>query len=322
MYGPSFLVFYAGFIIFMILLLLIVKKMIDRSNNRPIPQISNNVDPFEISYLRGKEEELARSVVFSLIKKDFLEFSETKTSVKRKESKVRTDNLSKIESIALNWFGKERSTSEIFQSTGLILQLTSYGMNYKQKLENEQLLIDSETQKNYALIKWSALAAIFGLGVYKVLVAISKGNFNIMFLVIMAFIGFTIIKRVSTMPRISRLGQDYLNRLQLTFDSLKNNTLDQFSTRNKDLPTQQTTFAGIDPMLLSVGVFGGAILAGTVYDNYNQVFAKSLNSTNAYSSGCGIGCGDCSSGSSWGSGSSCSSCSSCGGGCGGCGGCS
>lgn len=168
-----------------------------------------------------------------------------------------------------------------------------------------------------------ALLAVAALGIYKAFIAISKGHTNIIFLIILGVIGFGVIYFVSFVPRISKLGKTYLQRLQLTFESLKDDTLSHYSYVKKAKKEPRKTSAGIDPMLLSVGVFGGGILAGTTYNSYNLAFKKSNNERYS-SSGCcaGCGCGDCrTSSSSWSScssSSSCSSCSSCGGGCGGC----
>lgn len=88
LYGPTFLFIYAVFIFLTVIFLFIIKRFFDSSDKLPIPNIHNNVDPFEISYLRGAETELARSVIFSLMQKDFLEFSADKTSINRKNAQM------------------------------------------------------------------------------------------------------------------------------------------------------------------------------------------------------------------------------------------
>lgn len=325
MSGPYFLVFYTSFIVAMIVIVAIMKTVVDSTGKLPIPQISNEVDPYEISYLRGEERELARSVIFSLIKKGFLEFSETKISVKKSKYTGNIESISKIEQITLDWFGTERTTREVFEPTGLIEQLASYGRVYKEKLERQNMLVNDDIKAKLTFVRWFAIVAVIGLGFYKASAAIAKGHSNIIILVILAVIGFAVIYFMSFSPRISKLGKTYLRRLQLAFDTLKNNTLDFYTNPDKPQMPPQNTLTGIDPMLLSVGVFGGGILAGTAFDSYNQAFKKSDAKQN-YNDGCGAGCGcgDCSSTSSL---SSCNSTSSCSSGsscssCGGCGGCS
>ena len=329
MYGPYFLMFYSVFVVAVVVFVIVLKKFVDSTNKLAIPKIANDVDPYEISYLRGEESELARSVIFNLVKNEYLEFSETKVSIKRTAKTHNIDKLSKIEKITLQWLGKERSTKEIFETNGLVLQLKSYGMSYEQKLESQHLLVGDDISSKMAKVRWLAMLTIAGLGFYKAFAAVYKGNFNIIFLIIIALIGFIVVYFASQLPRISKLGKIYLQRLQYTFGSLKTNAVNQNWDKKQPQSQEQTTFAGVDPMLLSVSIFGGGILAGTAYNNFNLAFKKSNKENHYNEAGCdaGCGCGDCSStgSSSWSScdsSSSCSSCSSCGGGCGGCGGCS
>ncbi|HVE58180.1 MAG TPA: hypothetical protein VNB22_15210, partial [Pyrinomonadaceae bacterium] len=125
---------------------------------------------------------------------------------------------------------------------------------------------------------------------------------------------------VSNFPRVTKLGKAYLERLQTAFDNLKYTSQAAYIASNQPMVAPQTSFAGVDPLLLSVGVFGSGILAGTVFDSYNQAFQRAQSASIAGGSSCSSGCGSCSTGG----GSSCSSGgdggSSCGGGCGGCGG--
>lgn len=322
MYGPYFLAFYGVLIAAAVGFLWILGRSIDRTGAMPLPQIPATVDPFEIAYLRGQETELARAAVFSLINKGLIEFSESRNSVVRKKADASSERLTKIERITLDWIGGLRMTSEIFSEDGLLKQLEPYAREYRHRLERSNLLIGESTRNSYAGIKRAVLIVLLGLAGYKVLAAVMNGRFNIIFLLILGYLGYLAIKKISSLPRISKLGESYLSRLQLTFADLKNKALPVIGDRETGPARARTTLAGIDPLLLSVGVFGSAVLAGTVYDSYNQVFARSYRQQSESSGHCGAGCGICSSCSGVSSGSSCSSCSSCGGGCGGCGGCS
>jgi hypothetical protein len=145
--------------------------------------------------------------------------------------------------------------------------------------------------------------AILALGGYKFAAAIYHGRTNLSFLIVLAIAGVVIALIAGRLPRVTKLGNAYLERLKLAFGPAGGHPA-------VAAPNSRGA-AGVDPLLLAVGVFGTAALAGTAYSYYNDAFRKSENAA-----GCGSGCGTCSS-------SSCSSGdsgSSCGGGCGGCGG--
>lgn len=188
---------------------------------------------------------------------------------------------------------------------------------YQARLESQQLLTGEDMRIRLKPWKLGAYLLILVLCFYKLIAALLNGYTNVIFLVIFGIAGVLLTKFVSNLPRLTKLGKQHLERLQLAFDSLKTKTqtVNQFAGQPQN--SVQPAFAGVDPLLLGVGVFGGAFLAGTAYDSYNQAFQRAQNQTAAGS--CGSGCGT--SCSSDGGSSSCSGGSSCGGGgCGGCGG--
>lgn len=321
MYGTLFLVFYGFVIVFTLIGLVIAKSQIDNSDKLPLPPIPAQIDPYEIAYLRGGINEVSRSVVFGLMQKGLIEIkTEGKTSeINRITPQINVSGLMQIEQLALNWIGTKRETKEVFDKNyGLTMQLESYGTTYQARLEQQQMLAGDDLKIRFQPWKWAAYLITLGLGGFKLIAALLTGYFNILFLIIFAVAGLLIARSIAKLPRITKLGKAYLERLQMTFDNLKYQSQAPYIPNGQQRGVQQTSFAGVDPLLLSVGVFGSAILAGTIYDNYNQAFARAQNQSVASGSSCGSGCGSCSAG-----GSSCSSAdggSSCGGGCGGCGG--
>ncbi|HEX8288203.1 MAG TPA: TIGR04222 domain-containing membrane protein [Pyrinomonadaceae bacterium] len=313
MYGPYFLVFYGFVIFFTLIFLAFVKTRIDKTSALPLPPIPAQIDPYEIAYLRGGINEVARSIVFSLMQKGHIELTtEGKTTQIRRLNNQTNGSLSEIERQSLVWFGQTREIKEVFETNGLISYLESYGLTYHSRLERAQLLFNDNLRNSFAPWKRAALVIILGLGAYKLLAALAYGSFNIILLVIFAVAGASIVASVSKLPRVTNLGRAYLERLQLAFENLKYQSQAAYIPNGQQRGTVQPTFGGADPLLLSVGVFGTGILAGTVFDNYNQAFQRAQQQTAA--SSCGSGCGSsCSSGSSGDGGS-------CGGGCGGCGG--
>lgn len=324
MYGPYFLMFFGFLIFFAVMILALVKTQFDKTDRFAIPAIPPNPDPYEIAYLRGGTNEVARSVIFSLIQKGFVEIDNISTPAVVKKTLNQPDrrSLNQIEQMTLGWLGVSREPKEFFGTNGLAEQLKVHATTYQGRLEQQQMLTSETDRAAFAPVKWSVLLLIFVFGAYKTFAAILHGKFNIIFLIIFTIVGLLIAKAVSNLPRITKLGKAYLDRLQTAFDNLKYTSQRAYISSNQPQAAPQTTFAGVDPLLLSVGVFGSGILAGTVFADYNQTFQRAQNQSAAGGSSCSGGCG---SSSSDGGGSSCSSGdggggSSCGGGCGGCGG--
>lgn len=302
--GTSFLVLFIVFIVITLAVLAVARAITDSTDKLPIPAIPPEVDPYEIAYLRGGANELARSVVFSLVQKGFVEIvpGEKESRIRRINNGVDPRTLPEIEESALRWFENGRDANEVFDtSAGLIARMESRGARYELELSRRQFLMPDEWKgrmKKYAL---AAILAIVGVGGFKIVVALMSGRFNVLFAVFLMIVGAVIAGGIGKLPRVTKLGKQYIARLQSAFDGLKYQTPQTL--------IRQTGAAGIDPLLLSVGVFGSSILAGTMYASYNDTFAKQQQS----GSGCGSGCGSACS-SSCGSGDG----GGCGGGCGGC----
>jgi uncharacterized protein (TIGR04222 family) len=316
MYGPYFLVLYGFVNLFTLIFLWFAKSGIDKTNNLPLPPIPARIDPFEIAYLRGGINEVARSVIFSLMQKNYVELkTEGKTSQIKRINNQNNNNLSEIEREALSWIGCSRDVKDVFQSSGLGSELENYGKTFQARLESQHMLVGDDLKISFSPWRRMAYLIILGLGAYKILAALAYGQFNFIGIIVLALCGFFIARAVAKLPRITELGKAYLERLQLAFDTLKYQSQAAYIPTNQPKTLPQTTFGGVDPLLLSVGVFGSGILVGTVFDSYNQAFQKAQQQSAA--SSCGSGCGSsCSSGSSSDGGSSCGSgCGGCGGGC-------
>lgn len=308
MSGPTFLALFFGVTIVSVVFFNLLKHSFDWTSRMPIPNIPQDIDPFEIAYLRGGENELARSVVFSLTKKGFLEITnEAKTSfISQTKTQPNWTELSQIERNVLPFFQITRETKDIFAANGLVSIVAPFATVCKSKANLSHFLtpesVKSKT-KMFALL-FAGLIAV--LGVYKLFLAYLGGISNVIFLIVflaIALIAFGIMSKTS---RLSLLGKKYLESLQTAFERLKNvNTI----TNNQFVP--QTTFGAIDPTMLAVGLFGTSVLAGSAYGNYEQAFHRSSST-----SGCGSGCGSssCSSGDS-GGGDGGGGCGGCGGGC-------
>ena len=321
--GPSFLVLYSFLIISTIIGYRVLKNRLDRTTHFAVPPIPGNPDAFEIAYLRGGANELARAVVFSMAQKNLLTFEsgEKISRIHLTDAQIDRRDLSPIQLTAFDWLGKTRETNELFKKDGLTNALKPFYENYQARLEMQHFFPDEEMKKQNKRLAIKAFLVFGALGAYKFLAALYNGYSNVIGIVVITFIGLFVLGITANMPRLTKLGQTYLERLQLAFDRIRP------SNHNADIYKQNASssnIAAVDPFLLSVGVFGGAALAGTIYSDYNRAFERAQNQSAASSSGCATGCGSSSCSSS--NGSSSSSCSSgdggssCGGGCGGCGG--
>jgi uncharacterized protein (TIGR04222 family) len=328
MSGPYFLVLYGFIIFFAVIILGLVKSQFDRTDRFAVPSIPPNLDPYEIAYLRGGINEVARSVIFSLTQKGYVEIDNSAASpvIKKSPNPPTSNRLSPIEQRTLDWVGSVRQPSEVFNSYGLINELESYENDYRARLEKQQMLTSEQDRAILKPVKWSVYFLILSLGGYRLLSSIAHGYYNIIFLIIFIVAGLLIARAVAKLPRLTKIGKAYLDRLQTAFDNLKYTSQAAYIPSNEPKVAPQTTFAGVDPLLLSVGVFGSGILVGTVFDSHNQAFQRGQYNQPVNGSSCGSACGSScsstdSSGSSCSGGSSCSSGSSCGSGCGGgCGG--
>lgn len=324
MYGPVFLLFYGAVIVATLAACWWLRQRLDWTEPAPPPAVPSAPDPYEIAYLRGGDEEVARAVVFSLVQRGVLQVAtEGREPVIERVTGYNGQGqgaLAAIERRVLDWFTRPHSVSKVFRADALGAELRPFCSAYEQRLQRERMLTTPDMERRVNGIFWMGALLILLLGSYKLLIALSKGRSNVLFLILSGAIGFVILMKICRLPRLTRRGRTHLERLKLAFDGLSNR-------RRVVVPEgADASVAAFDPsLLLMVSLFGVGALSGTAYDFYPQTLRRQQvdGSGGAYGGG-----GDSTSSSSDGSssdggGSSCSGGSSCGGGCGGggCGGC-
>lgn len=311
MYGPYFLALYGVVIVLITIAAVIFRRTLDRTGAMPTPAIPAEVDPFEIAYLRGGENEMARAVIFALMHKGQIDvFGSTGSFMVGRIENPPSANLSHAERSALGWIGSSREPKEVFAGDGLVALLRPVSETYKRRLESQSFLFRESELTTLRIFRFLAVAAVVALGGYKFAAAIMNSQSNFLFLPVFLVVGLILVLKFSKFRRLTKHGAEYLERLEIVFDKLKGVA----STSKAADASPSPAFGAIDPVLLAVGVFGGAVLAGSLYDQYNQAFHRAnAASSGGCGSSCGTSCGSCSSGGDSGG-------SSCGGGCGGCGG--
>jgi uncharacterized protein (TIGR04222 family) len=299
MYGPQFLFLYGCAIVVTLVGCWWKLHSADPTAELPPLPLRADPDPYEIAYMRGGENEVIRLTIFNLIQRGYLKVSETKKWWGRTEQRLERGSghpdqrhLSHLEQKVFRLFSTPRTAADIFQSDSQSADLKGLWADFDSKLQGEQALCPAEVGEAAGRVRMVGILIILGLGGYKLMVALAKGRHNVGFLIAMGFCSILLLLWVCRPPRLSRLGRDYLKRLQEVFERLK--------------PT--ASHASDITLLLLVSLFGLGVLTGTAYASLGQMFSRSASG----SGGCGGGCG--------GGGAGCGGGGCGGGGCGGCGG--
>lgn len=321
--GPMFLLLYGAIIFFSAIIFYLFRSNLDWTAKQPAPLIPQTLDPYEIAYLRGGENEFARALIFTLTQKGFLQiFRDGKKShIALAKTQPNWTTLSQLERSILGWFQNTRRTSEVFESDGLTEILKPFSMTYEQKINQNHFLTPKDVKTQTQIFSYLILAAIAFLGLYKLLASIVHGSYNILFLIAFMVVSCFVFWFLGKTKRLSLRGKKYLESLQSAFEKLRDNPNIARQYYSSSMPILNT----VDPMLLAMGIYGTSVLVGNGYTDFEMAFNKvskdkEATSATSCSSGCGSSCGGgwFSSSSCGSGGSSCSSCSSgCGGGCGG-----
>lgn len=285
--GPQFLLFYLVFSALVITVLVFLR----RSAESPATPKLDLSDPYLIAYLRGGEPETLRVATVSLIDRRLL--VATGSQLQCAENASTASVRRPIEKELMRKFSKADEATSIYEDYGLLATCKPY----EQTLKNAKLL-PNEWMENGRRVRLAVACFILaGVGVTKIVIALSRGRTNIWFLIILMGIAIFLAIKIS-FPRLTETGKAMIADLQDLYSGLKDRAL-----------FLQPGGATIEPMLLAA-VFGVGALEGANFAFTRALFPrtnKNLSSTSC-SSACGSSCG-----------SSCGG-GGCGGGCGGCGG--
>ncbi len=292
--GPQFLCFYAVFSSVFIFAVRLIRQALEGGEKQLDLEIRTEVaeDPYQIAYLRGGRNEVIRVAVVSLIDRKLMSCIGMTLAVLDAEAaeKVRRP----LDKAILTKFAEQGSARKIFFDKVILDEAEAVGGPLREK----QLMPDAQVN----FIRGSALllggGLLLGVAGMKIAVAISRGHYNIAFLILMAIAALAFLV-FSVFPRRTARGERIMGQISRQFLQLK--VKPKSSRGRQEANVGDTTFA--------IAVFGFAVLP---IELEKKIKPLALTPPPDFS------VGNCDGGSSCGSGSSCGGGG--GGGCGGCGG--
>jgi hypothetical protein len=228
----------------------------DRTRHMEPMEIPDQVDPYELAYMRGGETEVTRIAIMSLLDRGLLQITRrrdwsstalaTRTEVDRGRP-PEPGELSPIEACIMKWPGFPASGREIYQPDGTPVKpvstqfwhkaasqhrcqsgslpalITGLCSRYDGNLAASELLAPPEMKQLGFRLWWSGSASILVLGGYLLAVAMAKGEpLPAVISCPMALIGVIALACACLhFPRVSRRGQAYIEQLEQVYDQLK-----------------------------------------------------------------------------------------------------
>jgi uncharacterized protein (TIGR04222 family) len=301
MYGPYFLAFYAVVIGVVIAVSRWRVWSADRTGEERVDDPPEPVDSMYIALLRGNVNEVLRLTVVELVQRGYLLVVGGRMIQASTAPNPR--HLSRLQRPVFDFFKSPRKPAALFSDRSLKEWFRAQCNEAEKNLEQYRLITpDDVKQKSYG-ITLAAGVVVLGLGVYKLVVALSKGKTNVGFLIIMAILGIAAVIFVSRTPRMSRRGKAYVEKLQKRYSRLRNGI------------TGLTYAIDDSGLIFAVALFGITALKGTAYANLVPTFRRATAAASWNGSGGSSGCGGAACGGGGCGGGGCG-----GGGCGGCGG--
>lgn len=281
--GPEFLFFYAIFAVAVIGVMYIWRLY---SETGTVPKLDYS-DPYLLAYLRGGEKETIRVAAISLGDRGLLQTADDRVSALDKGAAAFVRRP--VETAILERLQVASDARGVFNSPSV----KDSCKEYKDKLERLGLIPDNKIYGTRVSRLLLALMLLLGVAAIKIMIALSRGHRNILFLILLAAAASYIAVKIYN-PFRTALGDSTFSDIKTLFSALK--------TRSSMIrPGGATAEAA-----LLMALFGVGALPTGNFPFIHQFTERPRTTT----SGCGgSGC----------SSSSCSS-SSCGGG-GGCGGC-
>ena len=111
-----------------------------------------------------------------------------------------------------------RPLAEVRKDRQLAALTSQYAEELEEPLKDDLLFMPEECGREASGVGWAAAACLLVLAGYKILVALAKGRQNVGFLVALGIAGMIAVLIAARLPRLSRQGKAYLDRLGLAFE--------------------------------------------------------------------------------------------------------
>lgn len=285
--GPQFLAFYSVVAVITLGLLHFRRAAMESG---PAPRIDHS-DPYLLAYLRGGKNEALRVATVVLVDRRLLVVDEKNRTLAVAGRFTAPSHL--IERALMRHFTQAHLATTIFDN----LELGAVCDRYERRLSEAGLLPDAERRAARRRLLWRALTILIGLSMLKIVVALSRGRANIIFLLILTVVAVIIAVKLAN-PRRTARGDAMLDDLRRLFGRLREGGARVIKGG-----------ATADAALLAA-VFGVGALPIPEFAFALKLYPRASSSLGSAS--CGSSCGS-SGGSGCGGGGG-------GGGCGGCGG--
>jgi uncharacterized protein (TIGR04222 family) len=119
--STHFLALYGALIAVSVIAYQTVKKQFDITAQMPVPPVPINPDIYEIAFLRGGENELARAVIFALIQKGYLQIDTDEKSrtvwIQQTGAKPDKNSLQYIEQKVYEFSTRQKSRKQFSPQT-------------------------------------------------------------------------------------------------------------------------------------------------------------------------------------------------------------
>ncbi|MCP4107658.1 MAG: TIGR04222 domain-containing membrane protein [Desulfobacteraceae bacterium] len=279
--GPVFLFLFVGLAIVCIVIGR-WRANADDSLEYPMPA-PDRFSTYEIAALRGKENAVIRTAVFSLWKRNLLTIKGEGKDVTIESTPMKKQPLDSVEKPIRRFLEKPQKPRDLFKDSSLTDQVRSYLFATYRNLELLHLIRSSSDRArawSITLITALILGTVGGIKLYHVIIRSRPVVFLFILLIISLIAVFKIIKPGKD---ITKLGSEYLKSLEKHFGWLKDSV--------KENPAPE----GIDPAL-AAAIFGIGVFDGiSQYNAFNEAFPvkKTGGSGGECGGGCGGGCGGC-----------------------------
>jgi uncharacterized protein (TIGR04222 family) len=219
--GPEFLVFYF-FLSLLVIAGVVLLRRLSEDLDTGKPPID---DPYFVAFLRGGQSEALRVAALSLIDRGLLTLKSSGASVfsRSADSRLELTDPAAIETVKrpiekriLEAF----KTSQPVHSTLDSLEGCTACFDYAINLEKFGLLPDEEVRKARLRRVAIAIGILLGVAAVKILIALSRGRTNILFLVILSGFAAFVAFKTSNPFRTVR-GEKFLQDVKTLFSSLR-----------------------------------------------------------------------------------------------------